>query len=73
MHHMDSKKILGEKAKLEINKDAACCSEKILEVVLHKTVATWPFTSHLINHPSKMNMTAVKVGMTPIYGHTSVN
>ena len=29
----------GEKARRELHKDASCCFEKILEIVLHKTTA----------------------------------
>ena len=31
--------------------------EQILEATPYKTAAVWPLTSHLMNHPSKINKT----------------
>ena len=46
---------LGEKARQELHKDAACFFERILEPSSNKTAAVLPLMSHLINHPSEMN------------------
>ena len=44
-------KTLGEKARWELHKDAACYFESILEASHYKTAVVWPLTSHLTNHP----------------------
>ena len=49
--------ITGEKARWELHKDVACCFEQILEAAAYKTAVVRPLTSHLTNHPSKMNKT----------------
>ena len=36
---MDSIKILGEKARWKLHKDATCCFEQILETAFYKTAA----------------------------------
>ena len=36
---------------------AACCFEQILEAGPYKIAAVQPLTSHLANHPNKMNKT----------------
>ena len=51
MHYLDSNKMYGEKARWEVNKNATCCFEQILEAALHQKAAVWPLISHLINHP----------------------
>ena len=55
LHHLDINKALWEKVRWELHKDTAYHFQQILEVTLYKTAAVWPLTSHLINHPSKMN------------------
>ena len=52
--------MLGEKARRELYKDAACCFEQILEAELYKTAAVWPLTSHLTNHNDS---TWIKTGL----------
>ena len=54
MKNNNPKQIIWEKAKLELHLDAACCFEPIL-----KTVAVWPFTSHLTNHPTKIRQKVI--------------
>ena len=44
-----------KKARWELQKDAACCLEHVLEVAHNKTTAVRSLTSHLTNHPRKMN------------------
>ena len=46
-----------EKARKKLTKNATCCFEQILEVTIYKTIVVQPLTSHLTNHPSKMNKT----------------
>ena len=53
LHYLDSNETLGEKARWELYKDAACCFEQILELAPYKTVVIQLLTSHLINHPRK--------------------
>ena len=49
--------LLEKTARRELNKNAACCFEEILEAALHKTAVVQPLTSHLINHPNEMSKT----------------
>ena len=42
-------------------KNATYCSEQILEVTTHKTIAVQSLTSHYKNHPSKTNKTYRKL------------
>ena len=58
MHHINTNKTHGEKARWELHKYAMCCFELILEATPNKTAAVWPPTSHLKNHQSKMNKTS---------------
>ena len=39
LHHLDLKKMLGEKARWELHKDAMCCFEQVLEVEPVNTAA----------------------------------
>ena len=39
LHHLDFNEMLGEKARCELHKDAACCSQQILETAPYKTAA----------------------------------
>ena len=39
------------------HKDAACGFEQILETGPYKTATVRPLTSHLVNHPKKVNKT----------------
>ena len=57
MHHMDTDKTYREKARWEQHKNTKSYREQILEATPHETTAVWPLTSHLRNHPSKMNKT----------------
>ena len=57
MHHLDSNKMLREKVKEGIQKNAMCCLEQILEATPLKTAVVPPLSLHLINHSSKMNKT----------------
>ena len=57
LHHRDSNKIFGEKARWALHKNAACYLVRILEAAHPKTTAGWPLASHLMNHPSKMSKT----------------
>ena len=52
LHHMDFNKMLGEKARWELHKDAAYSFEQILEAAPYKTVVQ-PLTSHLTKHSNK--------------------
>ena len=45
----------GEKARWELQKDAARCFKQILEAASYKTTAVWPLTSHLTNNQNKMS------------------
>ena len=56
--HLELNEALGEKAWWELNKNAVCCSEYILEVTPYKTAAILPLTTNLTNYPSTMNMTS---------------
>ena len=53
---MDADKTHREKARRELHKKAKSYIEQILEATPHET-AERPLTSHLKNHPSKMNKT----------------
>ena len=46
MHHMDVDKILSEKAKWELYKNATIYIEQILEATSHETTAVQPLTSY---------------------------
>ena len=39
----------------ELHKNAMSYIEQILKSTAHETTALWPLTSHLQNHPNKMN------------------
>ena len=53
MHHMD--KAYRGKTTREMHKNVMSCIEQILKATSHKITVLWPPTSHLKNHPSKMN------------------
>ena len=57
MHHIDTNKMHGEKARWKLCKNAAYCLEQILEAAPHKTATVWSPTSYLTNHLSKTNKT----------------
>ena len=57
MHHMETNKMHKEKERWKLHKNVTSYFEQILETTSHKTVAVQPLTSHLKNHPSKMNKT----------------
>ena len=42
LHRLDVNKTIGEKAKWEIQKDAMCCFEQILEASLYKIIVVLP-------------------------------
>ena len=46
-----------EKARWELHKNSIRYFEQILEIPYHKTKAVWSLTSHLTNHPCKINKT----------------
>ena len=54
---MDANKILKEKARWELHKNAVNYMKQILEAKPHKTTLVRPLTSSLKNHPSKANET----------------
>ena len=54
---MLKKKMLREKTWWKLFKNATRCFELILEAKPYKTEAVRPLTSHLKNHPSKVNKT----------------
>ena len=78
LHHLDSNKMLGEKARWELHKVAMCCFEQILETALYKTAAVRSLTSHLTNQPGKKNKTCWRsknelvLLWTPTHRNTSV-
>ena len=51
MHHIDANKM----HKWKLHKNAMRYLEQIQEATPHRTTAVQPLTSHLKNHPSKMN------------------
>ena len=57
LHCLDSIGIPGEKTRWELNKEAACCFEQILEAAPHKTAAVRPLTSHLTKHSNNTSKT----------------
>ena len=57
VHHMEAKKMHGDKSRLELYKNALCSSEQILKAAPYKTVVVRPLTSHLTNHSSMTNNT----------------
>ena len=57
VHYMDANKTHGENGRWELQKNAICYFEQILQTTLYKTVAVPPLSSHLTNHPSKTNKT----------------
>ena len=55
----------------KLNKNATCYFEHLLEATL-----VWPFTSHLLNNPSKTNKDKLIIDVllgTPTHRHTSIN
>ena len=50
-------KCLKRKLNGKLYKNAACCLAQILKAAPYKTASVWPFTSHLINYPSKTYLT----------------
>ena len=55
---MDANEMHEEKDWWERHKNATCCFEIILEATYHKIAAVRPPTSHLINHPRKIDKNA---------------
>ena len=53
---MNFDKMLEEKSRWELHKDAAHCFEQILEAAPYKTAAVQPLTSYLTNHLNKKKM-----------------
>ena len=53
MHHIDANKTIGEKVWWDLHKNAKSYFQQFFEA----TTAVWSLTSHLTNHPSKMNKT----------------
>ena len=54
LHQLDSNKMIKEK---ELHKNAVYCFEKNPGRSPDKTAVVGPLTSHLANHPNKMNKT----------------
>ena len=48
IHYMDSNRIYGEKARLELHNNAKCCLKQILEATTDQTEAVRPLPSYLI-------------------------
>ena len=55
IHHMDTNKTHGEKARWELHKNAAYSLEQILKAKVCKKIAVRPPASHLTNHLGKTN------------------
>ena len=55
LHDLVFDKTPEKKAWWKLHKDGACCFEQTLEVASTKTATVQLFTSHLTNHPNKMN------------------
>ena len=51
MHYLDGKKTAGEKARRQLNKNAASNIEQVLEATLHKEPTIRPSTTHHENYP----------------------
>ena len=51
----DLNKTLGEKARWELDKDAACSFEQTLKAAPYKATIVKLHASHLPNHPSKIS------------------
>ena len=49
LHHQDATKVHREKVRWELQKNATCCFEHILEAPPTKTAYVQPLTSHLTN------------------------
>ena len=60
LHHKDSNKMLEEKARWELHKNAARYFEESLETARYKRAAVQPLTSHHTNYPSKTNKILLK-------------
>ena len=54
LHHFDFNETPGEKARLELHKNATCSFQQILEAECYKTAAVQQITSHLTNHLSSL-------------------
>ena len=52
MHHKDADSAYVEKAWRQLHKNATSCTEQILEVTSHKTVAVRPPTTNLEDYPN---------------------
>ena len=52
MHYMDADKTAGEKARRQLQKNAASNIEQVLAATPHKTPPIWPPASHHENYPS---------------------
>ena len=69
-----------EQARRELLENTTSCFDQIQVATTHKIAAVQPPTSHLTNHPSKMNKTLgiilkdklIIILPTPTHGHTSV-
>ena len=57
IYHTDTNETQKEKARWEQYKNATCCFKQILETIPHKIAVVQLSITHLINHPSKTNMT----------------
>ena len=77
---MDADKMLKEKTRWELQKNAVSYLEQIQEATLRKTAAVQPLVSHFKDHPRKTNKTCgallEKKGQThvmffygPLHGH----
>ena len=52
MHYMDADKTYGEKAWRQLYKNAASCTEQVLEATPNKSAAVQLPTTHHENYPS---------------------
>ena len=84
LHLLDLDKVLLEKARWVLHKDAMCCLEQILEAVLYKTALVPPLASHLTNHArwvihaehswrNKEELISELLLWTTVHGSTSVD
>ena len=52
MHYLDANKTAGEKARRQLQKNAASNIEQVLEATPHKAPTIWPPTFHHENYQS---------------------
>ena len=57
MSWINSQRRMETQIRWELHKNATWCFDQILETTLHKAAVVRPLTSHLTNHPNKINRT----------------